>query len=68
MLLRDSLARLPDVPAVWACVGEAPVREELGRAGFAAVDDPYIMVRWHQDLTAAEQQALLAKVKLLGFF
>jgi hypothetical protein len=67
-LFRLTFPRFAALPALWAHIGDREVRETFGCAGFAAADDPHIMVRWNRDVDAVERAARIAHIRSLGAF
>jgi hypothetical protein len=67
-LLRDTLPRLKDLPALWVQAGDEARRELLRHFGFTATDDAHLMVKWNRELAKDEQDSRLARIRALGLF
>lgn len=67
-LLDAAAANFAHLPALWAMVGDEPVREIFRAAKFEAAPPPYLMVRWNGDVGDAARERLLRRVVEFGPF
>jgi hypothetical protein len=67
-LFRGAFARLADLPAFWAYVGDARIRDIFVAAGFVPLAAPHLLVRWNAALPADAREALIARVVAMGPF
>jgi len=68
ILFRLTFPRFAALPALWAYVGDREVRRTFEHAGFAAVHDSHVMVRWNRDVDSGERTARIAHIRSLGPF
>jgi len=68
IIMRESIARLGNCPAVFGHVGDRRARISDLRAGFVDTGRRYLMVNWRKALPPAEQVALIERVEAIGPF
>lgn len=67
-MLRATLARLADAPAVWGYVGDKQAEEVDLRSGFRHTGHRHVVVVWNRELPQEEKAARLQRVVALGPF
>lgn len=68
LMLRETFARLADMPAIWAYVGDRAIRDLCLAAGFAPAAEPRILVKWNAQASDEDRTAHLARIAALGPF
>jgi hypothetical protein len=68
IVLRDTLARLKDRPAVFGYCGDARQWQHDLNVGFIPAGPPHLLVIWNQPLPEDEQQHLVVRAAALGAF
>ena len=68
IVLRDTLARLVDRPAIVAYCGSARQWQHSLNVGFVPAGPPHLQVIWNHPVAPAEQQRLIQRVVALGPF
>jgi hypothetical protein len=68
ILLRDTLARLTDRPAIFGRCGDPKQWQHDLNVGFVPAGPPHLLVIWNKPLPAAEQQRLILRAEALGLF
>lgn len=68
LMLRETFARLGDMPAIWAHVGDGAIRDLCLAAGFAPTGKPPILVKWTGQPSEEAKAAHLARIVALGPF
>jgi len=67
-LLDEASRRFAQLPALWAMVGDEPMRETFHSAKFEAAPAPNLMVRWHADSGDSARAEVLRRVIDVGSF
>jgi len=67
-LLEAASACFAHMPALWARVGDQPLRDIFHAAKFEAAPPQYLMVRWNRDIGDAARKSLLNRVGEHGPF
>jgi hypothetical protein len=68
IIMKESIAKLGDCPAVFGHVGDRRARLADLRAGFVDTGRRYIMVNWRKTLSPSEQEMLLDRIEAIGPF
>lgn len=68
IVLRDTLARLTDRPAIFGYCGDSRQWQHDLNVGFVPAGPLHLLVVWNQPLPVEEQRRLIAKAAALGAF
>ena len=68
IVLRDTLARLTDRPAVFGYCGDARQWQHDLNVGFVPAGPRFLLVIWNRPLPYAEQESLIGRAAALGHF
>lgn len=67
-LLRHTIARFPEAPAVWGHVGDKLAYDVDFRVGFRPTAHRHVIAMWKHELPESEKAARAQRVALLGPF